>query len=89
MALITLPEAKTYLRLLGADWDAELGIKVPQASAIVLDYITVPEGDLAGDDLDIAKAGALEVTRALFEGGDALNGNVKNLLHRLRDPSLA
>lgn len=89
MALATTAEAKTYLRILTADFDAELNLKVPQASAIVLDYITVAEADLAGDDLNVAKAAALEVARALMEGNDPLSADVKNILRRFRDPSLA
>lgn len=89
MALITTAEAKTYLRLLGTDYDAELGLKVPQASSVVLDYITVAEDDLAGDDLNVAKLAAFEVTRALVDGADPLPPIVKNILHRLRDPSLS
>lgn len=89
MALITTAETKTYLRLLTTDFDAELDLKVAQASAIVLDYITVAEDDLTGDDLDVARAAALGVAKALFEGTDPLNADVKNILRRLRDPSLA
>jgi hypothetical protein len=89
MVLITATEAKTYLRIVGADFDGELALKVPQASAIVLDWITVDEEDLVDEDLDVAKAAAFEVTRRLVEGTDPLSNDVKNVLRRFRDPSLA
>lgn len=89
MALATTAEAKIYLRILTDDFDDELDLKVPQASAIVLDWITVAEADLADEDLDVAKAATLEVTRALMEGSNPLSADVKNVLRRFRDPSLA
>lgn len=89
MALMTTQEAKDYLRILSADFDAELALKVPQANAIVLDYITVAEVDLAGDDLDVARAAVGQVAGALLEGSPPLSADVKNILRRLRDPSLA
>lgn len=37
--LVTLEEAKQHLRLSGDDSDADVGLRVQQASAIVLDYL--------------------------------------------------
>lgn len=89
MALINVADTKVALRILTADFDAELALKAAQASAIVLDYITTVEADLAGDDLLVAQAAAYEIARALMEGADPLGADVKNILRRLRDPSLA
>lgn len=89
MALIGVADTKVALRILTADFDAELALKAAQASAIVIDYITIAEDDLAGDDLMIAQAAAYEIARALMEGADPLGADVKNVLRRLRDPSLA
>ena len=89
MALIAVADAKIALRITSADYDAELAIKAPQASAIVLDYITTAEADLTGDALLVAQAAAYDVAQALLDGADPLSADVKNILRRLRDPSVA
>jgi len=89
--LVTADEAKTYLRLTGSAYDAELALKIPQASALVLNYITIAQADLAGDDLAVAQAVTLECLKSLMSPGDGppLGGDQKNMLRRLRKPSLA
>ena len=91
-ALVTLPEAKLRLRIIEADtsFDADVTMKMEQATDIVVDFIKRP--DHAWTDADapsLIKAAVLEVVRHLFEGNDPLPQSVKDLLWRYRDPALA
>lgn len=100
--LITLDQLKTHLRIEHDDHDERLQEVIFAASAIVLDYLKMPEGTwetTSGDPSEVpyvVVAATKLVAGALFEnvegndeGPQPLSQTVKDLLHRLRDPALA
>lgn len=106
MALVTLTQAKTHLRITGTDSDDDIEMKAEQATAIILDYLKLdpldrgweagspgsPGGGSPADDQDftIVQAAILNVLERLFRREqDVLTQGVKDMLHRLRDPTLA
>lgn len=81
--------AKTYLRILTADFDDEVEMKLPMAVGIVVDYMT---RDAVGDDeTAVVDAAIYEVMKSLMgqSDGPPLSNDVKNILRRFRDPPLA
>jgi len=93
LGLITLAEAKTHLRVLGDELDADITLKGIAASDIVLDYLKRPADEWTAETAPFkVKAATLLVLGGLFEnreGGEPINDAVRSLLHRLRDPALA
>lgn len=94
MALLTLDEAKTHLRIDGTDDDIEVTTKVNEASAIILDYLkwnTSPEPDetTAPGYMKAACKLVLGELYAEREGGDPISPAVVSLLARSRDPAYA
>lgn len=102
--LVTLEAAKARLKVYHTDEDDDITSAVLQASAIVLDYIGKPDGStLSATQVLCAQAATLNMTAALWNGEDdegkkydpagqasgLLPRKVVNLLHRIRDPSLA
>lgn len=90
--LVTVAEAKTYMRILGDSFDAEIALKLPQAQSIVIDYIERPDhGWTALTVPDLIRAAIYEVAKGMMGDGDGepLGATVKNLLRRYRDPALA
>src|SRR5262245_2492186 len=69
MALVSMQEAKTHLRITDDDHDADIQVKADQASAIVVDYLK----DRADDTWDETttplpvKAAALFLVGHLYE----------------------
>lgn len=93
MALITLAEAKGYLRVDHADEDAEIQRMVDQASALIVGYVTVDGADAWTDQTapGEARSAAQMMVASLYDDrlGDPFKPGVKSMLRRLRDPSLA
>lgn len=78
---ITVDQAATHLRISGSEYADDLQIKIPQAEALVLDYMKIDADALTelawtitttGDrKFDIARAAVLEVlTNIYFDRGD-------------------
>ena len=105
VTLVTLPVAKTHLRVEHSHDDADITLKIDQAGAIVTNYIKRSAGD---DDiewttdtvpLDIQAATLIMLSRlyddrdAGREDGDIALGylpkSVTAMLHRWRTPALA
>lgn len=95
VALVTLAEAKTHLRIVGNDHDDDVTMKALQASEIVMDYLKRDAAEEYWDDETVptlVKAAVLLALGSLFanrEGGDPISEAVKSILHRYRDPALA
>lgn len=92
MALLTLAEAKTDLRVEGNDEDADVTLKMEAATEIVIDYIKQPDHTWTAADCPfLIKAAVMLVLRNLYDAQDAhpLTEGVKAILHRFRDPALA
>lgn len=110
MALVTLAQAHRHLReqfTLGlsppSNDELDLELKLAQAEAIVLNYVTVPSPPEWTDDTDVPPAIAAAILLQLgelwrFRGDDEkgaeqtdghLSPSVTNLLRRYRDPALA
>lgn len=88
--LVSVETVKTYLRLVGPDYDAELGLKVVAATAIVIDYIKRPDHAWTQVDVpDVIMAAICEVVGNLMDERQALTEDVKALLWRFRDPAIA
>jgi len=98
MALITIEQAKQQLRIDFDDQNADLQMKIEQASDIVVDYLKKP--DHGWTETTVPKsvqAAILLVLTALWDdrngdgGGDYLgpDGPVARLLARFRDPAIA
>jgi hypothetical protein len=98
MALITIEQAKQQLRIDFDDQNADLQMKMEQASEIVVDYLKKP--DHGWTDATVPKtvqAAILLVLTALFDDRDgsgegdylAPDGPVARLLARHRDPAIA
>lgn len=94
MALLTLEEAKTHLRVDGTDDDTEVTTKINEASAIILDYLkwgASPEPDETNAP-GYMKAACKLVLGELYadrEGGNPISPAVVSLLARARDPAYA
>ncbi|HZH10551.1 MAG TPA: head-tail connector protein [Microvirga sp.] len=97
-ALITKDQAKQQLRIDFDDQDADLEMKIEQASEIVIDYLKRP--DHGWTETTVPKpvqAAILLVLTALWDDRDghgdgdylAPDGPVARLLTRFRDPALA
>lgn len=101
MNLVTIEQAKTHLRVDGADADAEIGDLVLQASSIILDYLkkpafpvewNAPDADPPGSGVPgLVRAATLLVIGELYgereSGADPISLGVKSLLMRQRDPA--
>ncbi len=101
--LITLADAKAHLRVDGSAHDADITLKIHQASAIILNHLKLTE--LPGAWITTASpevlavpynvlAATFLVLGELFENreaavADPLSSSIRNLLIGLRDPSLA
>ena len=101
MALIGLSEAVADLNIVlpqgeSAPVEQELDLlrKIDEASDIVLDWVTADDKDTWDESTapDRVKAATKLVLQALYDGGmdaDPLSPAVKNILRRLRRPTLA
>jgi hypothetical protein len=98
MALITVEQAKHHLRIDYDDQNADLSMKVEQASAIVIDYLKKPDHGWTTQTVPYpVQAAILLVLTALWDNrngqGDgeylAPGGPVARLLSRHRDPAIA
>jgi hypothetical protein len=91
-ALVTLAEAQTELRQPNPAFAADIGKKAEMASELVIDYIKRPDHGWTDETVPlVVKAAILAVLQILYDepNGDPLNGNVRRMLHRFRDPALA
>jgi hypothetical protein len=98
--LVTLTEAKRHLRKAASDTsqDADIQMKLDQATAIIIDYLKDPDH---GWDVDtvplpvhaaiLLQLGDLYTYRGdeRAERDDELAPGVASLLRRMRDPALA
>lgn len=98
MALITKEQAKNHLLIDYDDRDADLELKMEQATEIVIDYIKKPDHGWTEETVPkTVQAAILLVLTALFDDRDgsgegdyiALSGPVARLLARHRDPAIA
>lgn len=102
MALITIEEALDQLRIVRADPDSgpddtpdliDIARKMDEASDIVLDWVTDDDKSYWTEDTapGRVKAAVKLVLGALYDGepDDPLSPAVKNILRRLRRPTLA
>jgi hypothetical protein len=98
MALITLEQAKQQLRIDYDDQDADLIMKMEQASAIIVDYLKKPDHGWTAETVPPpVQAAILLVLTALWDDRDgsgdsdylAPGGAVARLLARTRDPAFA
>lgn len=95
--LVTLEEAKAYLRVDAPDSDDEITLLTKAASEAVLRYIKAATGDdIPPDGVDSSKAATLLTVRHLFDyplddksDDTALPPLARSILHSLRDPTLA
>jgi hypothetical protein len=103
MAVLTLADAKTHLRITDNDHDSDVTQKLQQASAIVVDFVLsgrtrwTDPGTPADDP--IVQSAILDVLTGLYEhrgddyGVDAPDEELWNAitrrLARLRDPAIA
>lgn len=98
-ALITTAAARIQLRLTedeltDADVAADVAQKAADATGIVIDYLKTPEHGWTQETVPApVRASILLVLTIIYEyrGGevDPINGPVKSLLRRRRDPALA
>lgn len=88
--MITLTEAKTHLRVIHADEDADITRKLTMAIAIVQDYTRI---DVTYDPSAVADAAILLVLGELYTNREAnanpLSSSVKSILERIRVPGFA
>jgi hypothetical protein len=103
MDLVTLEQGKMQLRIEDTLHDADVQMKITQASAIVLDYLKTPDGPpddwYAGSPPVLAVPAVVEAAvllelSELYHNREAGTVNliapaVVALLDRLRDPTLA
>jgi len=97
MALITLEQAKRQLRIDHDDDNADLLLKMEQASAIVVDYIKRPDHGWTEETVPpLVQAAILIVLTDLYDrrnGTDKddvlLSKPVRDILERFRDPAFA
>lgn len=102
MALVTLVEAKSHLRVMHDDEDNDITLRMEAATEIVVDYIKQPDNEWTDADAPfLIKAAILLVLADLYENrGDGespeygqadgyLTKPVTAILHRYRDPALA
>jgi hypothetical protein len=96
-ALVSLAQAKEHLRIKTSDDDADVYLKVEQASAIILDYLKSRAGDWTADTAPgQVQAATLLMLGHLHENrGDDMEPDpmvwqaIERLLMRSRDPALA
>jgi hypothetical protein len=93
VALVTLSTVKAVLRVEEIDADKLLSEFADMATGIMLNYLKISEvdNDWTVDDVpDSIKMGILLMVQAMYDGENiVLNQNVKDLVHRYRDPTLA
>lgn len=92
VALVTLAQIKTDLRVEGNDDDVDLTLKLAAATEIVIDYIKRPDHGWTEPTAPfLIKAAIILVVRNLFdvENSNPITDGVKSILHRYRDPALA
>ena len=99
LKLVSLARAKIHLYLTHNSDDAELELKIEDASDIVMDYLKDRSNTHNWDEATVpatVRAAVLLVLGALWENregnsdqADALSPTVTALLHRYRDPALA
>lgn len=100
MPIITFDETKRHLKVDHDEDDDEITEIAADASALILNYLKVPEDQWQDTNLQPAsvprpvRAAALKVAAALYENRDgsgtpALSQDVKDMVHRFRDPALA
>lgn len=92
--LVKTEEAKTRLRIDFADDDALVAELVSEATDIIIDYLKKPDHGWTEETVPYrVKAAILLVTGSLYEnreaGEEVLTSNVRDLIHRDRDPALA
>lgn len=93
-ALVTPEEAKRRLRIDFADDDSLVAELVSEATDIIVDYLKKHDHGWTAETVPFrVKAAILLVTGSLYENRDAgeavLTSNVRDLIHRDRDPALA
>lgn len=95
---MTLEQAKTHLQILDVDHDADIEMKVLQASAIVLDYCkftTVPAEWLSGSPAIVSappliQAYTLGIVSELFYNRESSVFNIAEIRKLIpRDPTMA
>ena len=102
MALITVEQAATHLRITGSEYADDLELKMAQAEALVIQYLKRPDHEWTIETEDdpeftIVQAAILEVLSNLFgDRGDRdkptdgpLTDRVKRMLSMMRDPALS
>lgn len=97
MALVTLDQAKRQLRIDYDDENADLTMKMEQASAIIVDYIKRPDHGWTEENVPpLVQAAILLVLTDLWDRRNGSNKDdsilsrtVRDLLERYRDPALA
>lgn len=93
VALVTLAEAKLQLRITDNDHDADVGMKVDQASDIVTDYIGAAADPTWTTETapSLIKAAILVTVGKLYENREeaGISDQVKGILRRYRKPPLA
>jgi hypothetical protein len=96
--LITIEQAKQQLRIDFDDQNADLQMKMEQASDIIVDYLKKPDHGWNTETVPkTVQAAILLVLTALFDDRDGSgegdyitpNGPVARLLARHRDPAIA
>lgn len=102
--LVDLETAKRHLRRDDDDDDERIMLVVEQASDIILDYLKLPEGTYqstdGGPDVvpKLVTAAVLLCVEGLYDepvdsfgrpSMEVLSDQIKNILHRHRDPAMA
>lgn len=100
MSLVTMQEVKEWCEIDHDEIDARLEALAIGASEIILNYLKKPVDywqDSAGEPAGVpgsVKYATLKVAAAMFENRDGsgpptLSQDVKDMIHRYRDPALA
>lgn len=101
VALVTLEQVKSSLRVDFIDSDTDLALKIEQATDAVVDYIKKPDHGWTVETVPgRVSAAIILVVKSLFDdsekaellsalAGGELKNPVVSLLYRLRDPALA
>ncbi|MFC7399584.1 head-tail connector protein [Chelatococcus sp. GCM10030263] len=96
MDLVSLETAKRHLNIDFTDRDADLDLKIEQASHIVVDYLKKPDNGWTEETVPpLVQAAVLLVLADLYEHrgddgkSDPISPAVENILRRYRDPALA
>lgn len=100
MPIVTMEQVKSWCEVDHDEDDAKLEQIASDASEIMLDYLKKPldywqssAGDPAGVPGTV-RAATLKVAASLYEnrdgsGPEALSQDVKDMVHRYRDPAMA